>query len=159
MFKKILVYQETFLCKRLSTTDFCILKKSIISHNNKLLQKSLYTQKKKLYSLMRGCSLPTFTANETITNLRQYGLSSEEFDLLEAGLHMPIQPDKLQISEIFTAFENIHRSFINKLKFEEAKSRIKAHFTNTYFCKYKPSPRILRQHRVSQNIRKKKISL
>ena len=159
MFKKILVYQETFLCKRLSTTDFCILKKSIISHNNKLLQKSLYTQQKKLYSLMRGCSLPTFTANETITNLRQYGLSSEEFDLLEAGLHMPIQPDKLQISEIFTAFENIHRSFINKPKFEEAKSRIKAHFTNTYFYKYKPSPRILRQHRVSQNIRKKKISL
>ena len=105
--------------KQLSTTDFYILKKSIISHNNMLLQKSLYTQHKKLSSLlMRGCSLPIFTVNDTITNLRQYELSQEEFNLLKAGLYFSIQPDKIQKSKIFTTFQKIHRSFINIPKSE-----------------------------------------
>ena len=69
---KELSISENFLSKQLSTIDFYILKKSIISHNNKSLQKSLYTQQKKLSSLTRGCSLPIFTVNETITNLTQY---------------------------------------------------------------------------------------
>ena len=60
---------ENFLPKQLSTIDFYILKKSITWHNNKSLQKSLYTQQKKLSSLTRGCSLPIFTTKETITNL------------------------------------------------------------------------------------------
>ena len=71
--------------KQLSTIDFDILKKSITSHNNKSLQRSLYTEQKKLCSLTRGCSLPIFTVNETITNLTQYLLSQEESDLLKAG--------------------------------------------------------------------------
>ena len=58
---------KNLLSKQLSTIDFHILKKSTILYNNKLLQKSLYTQQKKLSSLTKGCSLPIFTANETIT--------------------------------------------------------------------------------------------
>ena len=49
-----------------------------------------------LSSLTRGCNLPIFTANETITNLKQYGLSQEESDLLKAGLWFSIQPDKIR---------------------------------------------------------------
>ena len=120
---KELSISKNLLSKQLSTTDFYILKKSIISHNNMSLQKSLYMQHKKLSSLlMRGCSLPIFTVNETITNLRQYELSQEEFNLLKAGLYFSIQPDKIQKSKIFTIFEKIHRSFINNLKSEETKS-------------------------------------
>ena len=107
-------------------------------------------------------SLPIFTANETITNLTQHELSQEESDLLKAGLYFSIQRDKIQKSEIFTNFEKIHRSFINNLKSEETKSQIKAHLlclANSYFYNYKPSPRILRQHRVLRNMRKIKISL
>ena len=85
----------------------------MISQNKKSLLKSLYTQQKKLSSLTRDCSLPIFTANETITNLTQYKLSQEEHDLLKAGLYFSIQPDKIGISEIFTTFHKIHRSFIN----------------------------------------------
>ena len=44
--------------------------------------------------MSRGCSLPIFTANETITNIMQYELYQEESDLLKAGLYIPIQPDK-----------------------------------------------------------------
>ena len=40
---KELSISENFLYKRLSTIDFWILKKSIISYNKKSLQKSLYT--------------------------------------------------------------------------------------------------------------------
>ena len=114
-----------------------------------MLQKSLYTQQKRLSSLKRGCRLPIFTANETITNFTQYEFFQEEFDLIKTGLYFSIQPDKIQKSEIFTTFEKIHRSFINNLKSEETKSQIKAHLSylaNSYFYNYKPSPRILRQH-------------
>ena len=89
-----------------------IIKRSITSHNKKSLQKSLNTHQKKLSSLTRNCNLPTFTSNETITNLTQYELSQEEADLLKVGLYFSIQPDKILKSEIFTTFEKIHRSFI-----------------------------------------------
>ena len=44
---KELSISKNLLPKQLSTIDFYILKKSIIAHNNKSLQKSLYTQQKK----------------------------------------------------------------------------------------------------------------
>ena len=75
--------------------DFYILTKSIRSYNTKSLQKSLYTQQKKLSSLRRGCNLPILTANNTITNLVQYELSQEESYLLKAGSYFSIQPDKI----------------------------------------------------------------
>ena len=140
---------------QLSTNDFYILTKSITSYNKKLLQKSLYTQQKKLSSLTRDCNLPIFTANETITNITQYELSQEESDLLKAGLYFSIQPDKIRKSEIFTTFEKIHRSFLNNLKSKETKSQVKAHLSylaNSYFYNYKPSPRILCQHCVLRNL-------
>ena len=130
---KELSLSENFLSKQLSTIDFYILTKSIISHNKK--------------SLTKDCSLPIFTANETITNLTQYELSQKESDLLKAGLYFSTQLDKIRKSEIFTTFKKINCSFI------------KAHLSylaNSYFCNYKPSPRILRQHRVLRNLRKNK---
>ena len=136
---------------------------SYVIGNKKSLQKLLYTLQKKLSSLTKDCNLPIFTANETITNLTQYELSQEESDLLKTGLYFSIQPDKIRKSEIFTTFEiEIHRSFLNNLKSEETKSQIKAHLSylaNSYFYNYKPSPRILRQHRVLRNLRKIKILL
>ena len=157
---KELSLSVNFLSTQLSTIDFYILTNSITSYNKKSLQKSLYTQQKKLSSLTKDCNLPIFTANETITNLTLYKLSQEESDLLKAGLYFSIQPDKIRISEIFTTFEKIHHSFLNNLKSEETKSQIKAHLSylaNSYFYNYKPSPpRILRQDRVLRNLRKNK---
>ena len=66
---KELSISENLLSRQLSTTDFYIFKKSITSHNNKSLQKLLFTRQKKLSSLTRGCSLPLFTANELLLNL------------------------------------------------------------------------------------------
>ena len=103
---KELTLSENLLSTQLSTIDFYILTKSITSYNKKSLQKSLYTQQKKLSSLTRDCNLPIFT--ETITNLTQYELFQEESDLLKAGLYFSIQPDKTQKSKIFTTFEKIH---------------------------------------------------
>ena len=128
-------------------------------HSNQSPQKLLYTQHKKTPSLTRICSLPIFTANETIANLTQCELSQEEFDLLKACLYFSMQSDKIRKSEIFTTFEKIHRSFLDNLKSEETKSQIKAHLSylaNSYVYNYKPSPRILRQHRVLRNLRKNK---
>ena len=94
--------------------------------------------------------MPILTANKSITNLK-YDLSQEETDLLKAGLYFSIQLDKIQNSEIFTTFERIHRSFISNLESEEIKNQIKEHvlyLANSCFYNQKPSPRILRQHRV-----------
>ena len=47
----------------------------------------------------------------------------------------------------------------NNLKSKETKSRIKAYLSylsNSYFYNYKPSPDILRKHRVLRNLRKNK---
>ena len=77
---------KNFISKEFSALDLYILKKSVTLHNKKSLQKSLYTQCKKLSSLTRGCNLPIFTANKTITKLMQYELSQEETYLLKAGL-------------------------------------------------------------------------
>ena len=156
---KELSLSESILSTQFSTTDFYILTKSITSYNKRLLNKSLHTQQKKLSSLLRDCNLPIFTANETITNLTQYELSQEEFDLLKAGLYFSIQSDKIRKSEMLTTFKKIHRSFLNYLKSEETKSQIKVHLSylvNFYFCNNKPSPRILHQHRVLRNLRKNK---
>ena len=154
---KELSLSVNFLSTQLSTYEFYILTRFIISYNKKSLQKSLYTQQKKLSSLTRDCNLPVFTANETITNLMQYELSQEESDLLKAGLYFSIQPDKIRKSEIFTTFEKNHRSFLNNLKSEETKSQIKvnlSYLANSYFYNYKPCPRILRQNCVLRNLRK-----
>ena len=120
---KELSLSENFLSTQLSLIDFYILTKSITLNNKKLLQKSLYTQQKKLSSQTRDCNLPIFTANDT--NVTQYELSQEEPDLLKAGLYFSIQPDKIRKSKIFTTFEKIHRSFLNNLKSKETKSQIK----------------------------------
>ena len=74
-------------------------------------------------------------------------------------MYFAIQPDKIQKSETFTFFEKIHRSFINSRKSEVTKSQIKAHLSylaNSYIYNSRPSPRILRQHRVLRNLRKNK---
>ena len=154
---KELSLSENVLYAQLSSIDFDILTKYITSYSKKSLQKSSHTHQKKVIFMMRDCNLPIFTAIETITTLSQ----EEESDLLKTGLYSSIQPDKIRKSEIFTTFEKIHRSFLNNLKSEETKSQIKAHLSylvNSYFYNYKPykPPRILRQHRVFQNLRKNK---
>ena len=87
----------------------------------------LNTQQKKLSSLTKSSSLPTFTANKDITNLAQYELSQEESDLLKTDLYFSIQPNKIRKSKIFTIFKKVYRSSINKIKSEKTNSQIKAH--------------------------------
>ena len=122
-----------------------------------VIQNSLYTQHKNFASFTRGSSLPIFTANETITNLTQYELSQKETNLLKVGLYFSIQPDKLQKFEIVTTFQKFHPSFINNLKSEDTRNQEKARLSylgNSYFYNYRPSPRILRQHRLLRNLKK-----
>ena len=54
---KKLSLSGNFLCTQLSTIDFYILTKSIISYNKKSLQNSLNTQQKKLSLLTRDCNV------------------------------------------------------------------------------------------------------
>ena len=97
---KELSLSENFLCAQLSTIDCYIFTESITSYNKKSLQKSLNTHQKKLSLLTRDCNLPISTANKTVTNLTQFELSQEEYDLLKAVLYCSIQPDKIRKWEI-----------------------------------------------------------
>ena len=59
----------------------------------------------------------------------------------------------------YTTFVKIHCLFLSNLKANETKSQIKAHLSylaNSYFYNCKPSPHILRQHRVLRNLGKNK---
>ena len=106
--------------------------------------------------MTRSCSLTTFTANETISNLTQYELPHKVSNLLKASLYFSIQTDKSQKLEIFTIFENNHRLFINNLKSGETKSQIKVYLSylafNSYLRSYKTFPHVLHQHRVFVNL-------
>ena len=67
-------------------------------------------------------------------------------------------PKKFENPKTLLPLKRFSRSFIKNLKSEETKSQIKVHLwylANSYFYNYKPSPRILRQHRVLWNLRKK----
>ena len=75
---KELSLSKNFLSTQLSTIDFYILTKSITSYNKKSLQKSLHTQQKKLSSLTRNCSLPTFTAKNLIYLKQGYTSQSNQ---------------------------------------------------------------------------------
>ena len=106
--------------------------------------------------MTRSCSLTTFTANETISNLTQYELSHKVSNLLKASLYFSIQTDKSQKLEIFTIFEKNHPLFINNLKSGETKCQIKVYLSylacNSYLRSYKTFPHIPHQHRVFGNL-------
>ena len=61
--------------------------------------------------------------------------------------------------KILNTFGKIRRFFIDNFKSKETKNQIKVHLShhaNSHFYNYKTSPRILRQHHVSQSLRKNK---
>ena len=69
------------------------------------------------------------------------------------------QCGRLQNPKSSLTLKKIHRWFLNNLKSEETKTQIKAYLSYlaySYFYKSKPSPRILRQHRVLRNLRTNK---
>ena len=71
----------------------------------------------------------------------------------------PFNQVKFENFRIFATFEKIHRAFLNNFESKETKSQIKVHLSylaNSYFYNYKPSPCILRQHRILRNLRKNK---
>ena len=118
-----------------------IFNKDALSIRKRLLLSAINKRNKELQHLSKELSL------------------SIKSDLLKAGLYFSIQLDEIRKSEIFTTFEKIHRSLLNNLKSEETKSQIKGHVSylaNSYFYNYKPSPRILHQHRILRNLRKNK---
>ena len=111
---KELSLSENFLSTQLSTIDFYILTKSITSYNKKSLQKSLYTQQKKLSSLTRNCNLPIFTVNELL-------LISRNMNYTRKNL--------IYLKQVYT-FQS------NQIKFENPKSslplkRFIVHFLTT----------------------------
>ena len=72
IFQKNSVYPKNLLSAQLSTIDFYILTKSITSYNKKSLNKSLYTQQKKLSSLTRDYLNPQLTKLLLISSNMNY---------------------------------------------------------------------------------------
>ena len=93
---KELSLSVSFLSTQLSTIDLYILTKFITSYNKKSLLKSLYTQEKKLSSLTRDSNLPIFTANETITNLRNITYLSKNLIYLKQVYTLPSNQIKFE---------------------------------------------------------------
>ena len=121
--QKLSLFKNFFL-KQLSTIDFYILTKSITSQtinrcrNRYTLNKKSYLQWREiatyLYSQLMKLLLPSRSMNYPRKNL-----------IYLQQVYTSIQQDKTQKSEIFTAFEKIHCSFLNYLKSEQTNSQIK----------------------------------
>ena len=114
---KELSLSKNLLSKQLSTIDFYILTKSIILHNKKSLQKSFYTQQKKLSSLTRDCNFSIFIYSQ-LTKLL----------LISHDMNYP-RKNLLYLKQVYT-FQS------NQIKFENLKSslplkRFIVHFLTT----------------------------
>ena len=129
--KKLGLYPKFLIFKLLN-----VYNKDALSIRKRLLHSTINKRNKELQHLSKELSLSV--------NFLSTQLSTIEFYILTNSI---------------TSFEKIHRSFLNNLKSEETKSQIRAHLSylaNSYFYNYKPSPRILRQHRDLGNLRKNK---
>lgn len=108
-------------------------------------------------SLTRNCNILKFSINKAIINLTQDNLRQEESYVLKSHLHFSIQSEKLRQFGILTTFEKIYRSFINNLKLNATKRRVKDHLfylANSYSFRYKPSPPVFCRYRVLSNLRR-----
>ena len=125
---KKLSLTENPLSTQLSTTDFCILTKSITLYNKKLLKKLLHTQQKKY---LHWREIATWLYSQ----LTKLLLITPNLNYLRKNL--------IYLKQVYT-FQS------NQIKFENPKSSLLLKRTS------KPFPCILRQHRVLRNLRKNK---
>ena len=144
------------LKESLSFFDWFILNKVIDKEVDKKIWNCINRHQKKLSQLTKHRNLQCLDKSKIITNLTNYELTQEETELLKHGLSYSIAPPFLSKTEVFCSFENINYYLSKNLKNANDKTHLKAelsYLAHSYYFNYKPSPRVLRQHRVLKSLR------
>ena len=147
-----------WLKERLNRLDFYILQKSLCGTIKKNRRKLASVHEKKLQNLTRNTVLP-FSADDVVTNLSAYSPTDEELDILRFGLSHTIYPPKVNKSDVYVAFEQIHYLTSKKIKNKNLSGQLASelsHLCHSYVSSYQPSLGDLKKYKVLKNLRKNK---
>ena len=144
--KDAVVYEKDF-AKVLSSIDKYILDNAIKKNVYKCAVKTIKTHEKKLRNLTKNVTLP-FRDTETVHNLSNVTLTTEELELLKYGLKHPIHPLQVNKTDILT-FDFIHRAMTKDLRDEKQSGEVKTKISNlaySYVNSYNPTLLALKKH-------------
>ena len=114
----------------------------LIQRNVKKAEKKIVeTHRKKLCNLTRNRSLP-FQTEDTVKNLSDYRLNTEEIDLLKNGLNFSIPSMFIKKTDVFCQFEMIAKFLTQDIEENEVSTQLKSELTHLANCcdnKYTPS--------------------
>ena len=94
--------------KIVSGIEWFLLYKAIDRNVKKERNIIIQTHENKLANLTRNKTVP-FKAEDTITNLSSYTLSSGESEILKYGLNYALPPYKINKTDVLVSFDNINR--------------------------------------------------
>ena len=146
--RKDTVVYEKDLAKVLSSIDKYILDNVIKKNVYKCAVKTIKTHEKKLRNLTKNVTLP-FRDTETVHNLSNVTLTTEELELLKYGLKHPIHPLQVNKTDILTTFDFIHCAMTKDLRDEKQSGEVKTKISNlghSYVNSYKPTLHALKKH-------------
>ena len=116
--------------------------------------KAIKAHEKKLINLTKNVTLP-FTGTETVHNLSNVTLTTEELELLKYGLKHPIHPLQVNKTDTLTTFDFIHRAMAKDLRDEKQSGEVKTKISNLAHCyvnSYKSTLHALKKHRIFKRL-------
>ena len=147
---------KNILSTWLSTIDLYILTRSITSYS-KSLQKSLYTRQKSYFHCQGIATYPYSQLTKLLLTSHNVNYPRKNLIYLKQVYIFQSNQIKFQNLKSLLPLKRFIIRFFNNLKSKETKSQIKAHLSylvNSYFYNSKPSPFILHQLCILQNLRR-----
>ena len=132
--------------------DWFTIYRSIDNNVSKKKKKVLPIQEKKLKNLTFN-NVISFTSTEVVPNLWLFEFSTKDLKLLKYGLSHSIPSKQLRKTEVFTAFDMIHRFLRSELSRDQFVNALKTdilYLANNYYSNYRPSLNTLKK---TQDIR------
>ena len=119
-----------------------------------MLLKLLRHTRKSIEISPKNVALP-FTETETVHNLSDVTLTTEELELLKYGLKHPLQPLQVNETDILTTFDFIHRAMTKDLRDKKQSAEVKKKIYNlaqSYVNSYKPILHALKKHQILKRL-------
>ena len=125
----------------MSSIDKYILENVIKKNVYKCVAETIKKHEKKLKNLAKNVTLP-FTDTETVHNLSNFNLTTEELDPLKYGLKHPTHSLQVNKMDILSMFDFIHPVMTKDLRDEKQSGEVKtkiSNLTHSYVNSYKPT--------------------
>ena len=107
----------------------------------KCVAKTIKTHEKKLKNLTKNVTLP-FTDTETVHNLSNFNLTTEELESLKYGLKHPTHSLQVNKMDILSTFDFFHGTIPKDLRDQKQSGKVKtkiSNLTHSYVNSHKPT--------------------